>query len=71
VALGELGLGGEIRQVPQAPRRLAEAARLGFDRALVPPSTPAVAGIEVVPVADLGAALAAGLRPVASPRAVA
>jgi len=71
VALGELGLGGEIRQVPQAPRRLAEAARLGFDRALVPPSTPAVAGIEVVPVADLGAALAAGLSPVASPRAVA
>ena len=71
VALGELGLGGEVRQVPQATRRLAEAARLGFNRALAPPSTPAVAGIEVVPVADLDAALAAGLRPVASPRAVA
>jgi DNA repair protein RadA/Sms len=71
VVLGELGLGGEVRQVPQAIRRLAEAARLGFNRALAPPSTPAVAGIEVVPVADLDAALAAGLRPATSPRAVA
>jgi len=36
VACGEVGLGGEIRQVAQTPRRLAEAARLGFRRALVP-----------------------------------
>ncbi|MGH9033835.1 MAG: DNA repair protein RadA, partial [Acidimicrobiia bacterium] len=71
VAVGELGLGGEVRQVPQAGRRLAEAARLGFTRALAPPSTPAVDGVEVVPVADLRAALALGLRAVASPRAVA
>jgi DNA repair protein RadA/Sms len=71
VVVGELGLGGEVRQVPQAGRRLAEAARLGFTRALAPPSTPDVGGIEVVPVADLRAALAVGLRPVASPRAVA
>ena len=44
VALGEVGLGGEVRQVPQSARRLAEALRLGFRRAIVPPSTPDVRG---------------------------
>jgi DNA repair protein RadA/Sms len=34
--LGEVGLGGEIRPVAGADRRLAEAARLGFRRAFVP-----------------------------------
>ena len=34
--VGEVGLAGEIRQVARTPRRLAEAARLGFTRALVP-----------------------------------
>ena len=37
VAIGELGLGGEVRSVPQLERRLAEAARLGFRTAVVPP----------------------------------
>jgi DNA repair protein RadA/Sms len=36
ITFGEIGLGGEVRPVPQLPRRLAEAARLGFRRALVP-----------------------------------
>jgi len=36
VAVGEVGLGGEIRSVPQLERRLVEAARLGFTFALVP-----------------------------------
>jgi DNA repair protein RadA/Sms len=40
VVFGELGLGGEVRMVPGAERRLAEAWRAGFTRALVPPSTP-------------------------------
>jgi DNA repair protein RadA/Sms len=40
VACGEVGLGGELRQVSQTPRRLAEAARLGFRRAIVPQSAP-------------------------------
>lgn len=40
VAFGEVGLGGEVRQVAHAPRRLAEAARLGFRYALVPASCP-------------------------------
>jgi DNA repair protein RadA/Sms len=38
VAFGELGLAGEVRTVPDAERRLAEARRAGFARALVPAS---------------------------------
>ena len=34
--MGEVGLAGEIRAIPQAERRLAECARLGFVNALVP-----------------------------------
>jgi len=41
VACGEVGLGGELRQVAHTPRRLAEAARLGFKRAVLPFSAPA------------------------------
>ena len=41
VACGEIGLGGELRQVAHTQRRLAEAARLGFKRAIVPFSAPA------------------------------
>jgi len=37
VALGEVGLAGEIRPVSGALRRLSEAARLGFTTAIVPP----------------------------------
>ncbi len=40
VACAEIGLGGELRQVSQTPRRLAEAARLGFTRALLATSAP-------------------------------
>ncbi|MGR6913716.1 DNA repair protein RadA [[Actinomadura] parvosata] len=36
VALGEVGLAGELRPVKDVRRRLTEAARLGFKRALVP-----------------------------------
>jgi DNA repair protein RadA/Sms len=40
VAIGEIGLAGEVRAVQQATRRLAEAARLGFTEAVVPASLP-------------------------------
>ncbi len=40
VACGEVGLAGELRQVQATERRLAEAARLGFRRAVVPLSAP-------------------------------
>ncbi len=39
VGLGEVGLSGELRGVPQTGRRLDEAARLGFGRCLVPGSS--------------------------------
>jgi DNA repair protein RadA/Sms len=66
VAIGEVGLLGELRAVSGLERRLREAARLGFTRAVVPPlarsaAAPAVPGLEVVCVATLGAALEAVL----------
>lgn len=36
VVFGEVGLAGEVRAVPLCEQRLAEAARLGFTRALIP-----------------------------------
>jgi DNA repair protein RadA/Sms len=55
VALGEVGLAGEIRPVAGVDRRLAEAARLGFRRALVPSghAGPDPQGMTVRVVADL------------------
>jgi DNA repair protein RadA/Sms len=59
VACGELGLGGELRQVHQTERRLAEAARLGFRRAVVPATAPeAPAGIELLRARSIGDAVA-------------
>jgi DNA repair protein RadA/Sms len=65
VACGEVGLAGELRQVGQTPRRLAEAARLGFRTAIVPASAPPLAaGIEVVRAATLKEAVRlAGIAP--------
>jgi DNA repair protein RadA/Sms len=40
VVMGEVGLAGEVRQVGQLDRRLGEAARLGFSRAVVPQLAP-------------------------------
>jgi DNA repair protein RadA/Sms len=62
VAVGEIGLGGEIRQAARTPRRLAEAARLGFKYAIVPTSVADTADLELVRVATVRDALrAAGL----------
>lgn len=60
---GEVGLAGEVRQVAHTQRRLSEAARLGFTRAITPQSGPASApGIRVDRVGTLTEAmLAAGL----------
>jgi DNA repair protein RadA/Sms len=38
VVIGEVGLSGELRSVNQLDRRLSEAMRLGFKRAIVPAS---------------------------------
>ncbi len=36
IAIGEVGLAGELRRVPGTDRRLSEAARLGFTEAVIP-----------------------------------
>jgi len=68
VAIGEVGLTGEIRRVGAVGRRLAEAARLGFRNALVPPGcgpdgTASVpAEMRVTEVGDLRSALQTAAR---------
>jgi DNA repair protein RadA/Sms len=67
VAIGEVGLAGEVRHVSGLRRRLAEAARLGFRHALVPPDSALhnapdrdaapLPGMRLHEVADLRAAL--------------
>jgi DNA repair protein RadA/Sms len=57
VAIGEVGLSGEIRRVGGTGRRLAEAARQGYKVALVPVDAGAAPpGMRLVEVPDLGAA---------------
>ncbi len=58
VAVGELGLSGEVRFVPNIDKRLNEAKKLGFKRALCPKVRGAAPkGIEVVEVRTLVDAL--------------
>jgi DNA repair protein RadA/Sms len=66
VAMGEVGLAGELRRVRDLPQRLAEAARLGFGVAVVPgrrisgprsPESWTVDNLRVLEVADVPAAL--------------
>jgi DNA repair protein RadA/Sms len=60
VSVGEVGLAGEIRRVAGVNRRIAEAVRLGFTHALVPPNSGKLPeGIRVLEVADVASALAA------------
>ena len=62
LAVGELGLGGEVRSVPQLENRLREAARLGVGHAIVPhsggSSLPKLGGMALRPVRRLGQAMA-------------
>ncbi len=54
VAFGEIGLAGELRRVANTERRLAEAARLGMRKAIVPRDTPEPpVGLELRRVASL------------------
>ena len=53
-ALGEVGLGGEIRSVIAPDRRIAEAKKLGFKNAIAPAT---VKDKFVLPVKDLRDAL--------------
>jgi len=61
VAIGEVGLAGEIRDVSQLGTRIAEAARMGFRRVVTPRAGAEEQkrdGVEAVPVEDLSEALA-------------
>lgn len=69
VAIGEVGLAGEIRRVAGVQRRIAEAQRLGFRRAIVPAgtkllqpdsgyATATAAQLEVHEAADIRSAIA-------------
>jgi len=67
VAMGEIGLAGELRRVRDLPQRIAEAARLGFQVAVVPeepgqraarsPESWTVDGMRVLDVPDIASAL--------------
>jgi DNA repair protein RadA/Sms len=65
VSFGELGLAGEVRPVPYGEERLREAAKHGFERAIVPaanvPRKP-IDGLEVVGVERLAEAIADAFR---------
>ena len=66
IACGEVGLLGELRPISGLERRLREAARLGFSRAIVPAGAgrqgaPNVEGLDIVVSATLRDALGEGL----------
>jgi DNA repair protein RadA/Sms len=66
VAIGEIGLSGEVRAISQLERRLSEASRLGFRRAIVPAnlgrrSGELPAGIEILRAATVREAVNLGL----------
>lgn len=63
VTVGEVGLAGEVRTVPQLERRLAEAARLGFAAAVVPAAYHGDRyGLRLHPVRDVRGAIATALH---------
>ncbi len=61
VAIGEVGLSGELRSVSQMERRLAEAERLGFARCLLPQAAvrrgASASGMQLLPAASLREAI--------------
>ena len=65
VVFGEVGLAGEVRAVAQVEARLAEAAKLGFTRCIVPRGNrekiSEVRGLELVGVSDVREAVDAAL----------
>lgn len=63
VVVGELGLGGEVRSVPQLTQRLNEAERLGFHTAIVPAgSGKHSSSIKIIEVRNLYQALEAAMK---------
>ena len=62
VVLGEVGLNGEIRSIPHLERRLNEAVRHGFNKALVPRISTSritkIAEMDIIGVDGVAAAIA-------------
>jgi DNA repair protein RadA/Sms len=58
--MGEVGLGGEVRAIPQLEARLREAEKLGFQQAVVPESNRLVGALggrlQIVPVTSVASA---------------
>jgi DNA repair protein RadA/Sms len=67
VAIGEVGLTGELRSVNQLAQRISEAHRLGFKKCLIPAhradTLSAPAGMHLIPAQNIGEAIRAALRP--------
>ena len=67
VAIGEVGLTGELRSVSQLGQRVSEVRRLGFTPCLIPSrrtgELAAPAGLRLIPVRNIGEAIRAALRP--------
>nr|WP_326125433.1 DNA repair protein RadA [uncultured Oscillibacter sp.] len=67
VAIGEVGLTGELRTVNQLAQRISEVRRLGFRKCVIPAhragSLGAFPGLELLPARNIGEAIRAALRP--------
>lgn len=67
VAIGEVGLTGELRTVNQLAQRISEVHRLGFRQCLIPAhradSLKAPHGLILIPARNIGEAIRAALRP--------
>ena len=67
VAIGEVGLTGELRTVNQLSQRISEVRRLGFTRCVVPAhraeSLRPPEGLQLIPARNIGEAIRAALRP--------
>jgi DNA repair protein RadA/Sms len=61
VIIGEVGLSGEIRGVSRIESRVAEAAKIGFKKCIIPASNRAVLteheSLQVIPVRTISEAL--------------
>lgn len=62
IAIGEVGLGGELRPATQLEQRLRESARLGYTHAFIPDpgkhhKLPKIKGMELMPIKNVSQAI--------------
>lgn len=66
VAIGEVGLTGELRSVNQLEQRISEVRRLGFKQCVIPAhradGLKSLSGLRVIPARNIGEAIRAALR---------